>query len=158
MTTFMHKRSPSLAAGLLVEFGHTGWEAAGRAGVHSTCTMALLISWPVPSCSAMSPEWRFGFSILMVVEWSLSQIRALSPLRARNVSWINLLCLWGSNPVLGLINTSRFNFHLAGLLRFRSEFLLNQAKGMLISEEWRPAMRSTPGRQLKGSLSTGDPP
>lgn len=145
------------AAGLLVEFRHTGWEAAGRAGIHSTCTGALQISWPVPSCSTMSPEWRFGFSILMVVGWSLSQIRAVSPLRARNVSWINLLCLWVSNPVLSLINTSQFSLHLAGLLGFRSEILLNQVKKMLISKEWRPGMRSTPGRQLKGSLSTGDP-
>lgn len=144
------------AARLLVEFVHTGWGAA-RPCPHSMCSKALLISWPVTSRSTMSPKWRCGFSILMVVGWSISQISAVSPLRARNVSWINLVFLWVSNPVLGLINTSWFSFHLAGLLDFSSMFLLNKIEGMFISEDWKPGMCSTPLWPLKGSLSIWDP-
>lgn len=155
MTMFMHKQPPSLCSQAAP--GVNAHRLRGcRPCMHSTCTKALLISWPVTSCCTMSPKCRFGFSIQMVVGWSISQVDSISPWRARNVSWINLVFLWVSDPVLSLINTSWFNFHLIGLHDFRSVFMLNEIEGMFISQDWKPGIHSTPVQQLAASLSIWD--
>lgn len=117
------------AVRLLLGLMLAGWGAAGLPRMHSTCTKALFISRPVTPCNTMNPKWRFGFSILMDIGWSISQTNVVSPLRARNVSWINLVFLWVSKPVLSLINMPWLNFHLTGLFDFSVSVYAKQDRG-----------------------------